>query len=221
MVITGWSPLRRRDARSGAPRLSTAVVMLLRAGPLFSFPLSSRRSESGSGAWALGARSSVPVIAYHRGSVQPARLSAGRLDSYRLVICARAVCRRVFFLRRHCDRGDRYCSAECTQRARRASLRGRGPPLPSPPPRAPASRRASSPLSRPAAESDDQTSPGPVGSGIVPAPLSPEASGHEEVPDAEVARPVVRLSCARCGRAGRFVRHTTLVHVRPRLLRRR
>jgi len=53
-------------------------------------------------------------------------------------------------------------------------------------------------------------------SGIVPTPLLDAASGQEDIHDADVVRPVTRPRCARCGRRGRFVRHTTLVHVRPR-----
>ncbi|HEX8009858.1 MAG TPA: hypothetical protein VF814_02805, partial [Casimicrobiaceae bacterium] len=61
-----------------------------------------------------------------------------------------------------------------------------------------------------------QTSPPGGASGIVPVPLLDATSGPEEVADADVVRPVTRPRCARCGRRGRFVRHTTLVHVRPR-----
>jgi hypothetical protein len=61
-----------------------------------------------------------------------------------------------------------------------------------------------------------QTSPPVSTSGIVPTPLLDPASGQEEIHDADVVRLVTRPRCARCGRQGRFVRHTTLVHVRPR-----
>jgi hypothetical protein len=61
-----------------------------------------------------------------------------------------------------------------------------------------------------------QTSPPPDASGIVPVPLLDATSGQEEVPDADVTRLFTRPQCARCRRDGRFVRHTTLVHVRPR-----
>ena len=44
----------------------------------------------------------------------------------RLVICARADCRQVFYLCRVCDRGDRYCSRACAYRARRATLHDAG-----------------------------------------------------------------------------------------------
>jgi hypothetical protein len=60
-----------------------------------------------------------------------------------------------------------------------------------------------------------QTSPRARPSGIVPAPPPAHGRGQEAL-DAEVTRPVVRLHCARCNQIGRFVRHTTLAHVRPR-----
>jgi hypothetical protein len=48
------------------------------------------------------------------------------VDSFRFVVCARADCRQVFFLCRRCDRGDRYCSRGCANRARRATLHAAG-----------------------------------------------------------------------------------------------
>jgi hypothetical protein len=48
------------------------------------------------------------------------------VDSFRFVVCARTDCRQVFFLCRHRDRGDRYCSRRCAQGARRASLQAAG-----------------------------------------------------------------------------------------------
>jgi hypothetical protein len=122
----------------------------------------------------------------------------------------------VFFLCRHCDRGDRYCSERCTQRARQASLRAASQRY---------QHRRRGRLHHAARQAryrarrekvTHQTSQAVGVSGIVTAPLLDAASGPEEVPDAEVVRPVTRPQCARCGRRGRFVRHTTLVHVRPR-----
>jgi hypothetical protein len=48
------------------------------------------------------------------------------VDAFRLVICGRGDCRQLFFLCRHCDRGDRYCSRACAQAARRTTLQGAG-----------------------------------------------------------------------------------------------
>jgi hypothetical protein len=137
-----------------------------------------------------------------------------------LVICARLDCRRVFFLCRHCDRGDRYCSAACTQRARHTTLHAAGH-------RYQQTRRGR--LHHAARQAryrarrkkvTHQTSPTVSPSGIVPSPLGAPTSGPE-APDADVACLATRPRCARCGRRGRFVRHTTLVHVRPRPIRRR
>ena len=66
-----------------------------------------------------------------------------------------------------------------------------------------------------------QTSHDAGASGIVPAPPIDHASGKEDAHDADVPRPIARPRCARCGRPGRFVRHATLAHVRPRLTSRR
>jgi hypothetical protein len=114
------------------------------------------------------------------------------------------------------DRGDRYCSDTCTQRARRTTLHAAGQ-------RYQHSRRGrlhhAARQARYRARHEKvthQTSPPADVSGIVPTPLFDPASGQEEVPDANAARLIIRPQCARCGRHGRFVRHTTLVHVRPR-----
>ncbi len=137
-----------------------------------------------------------------------------------MVICARSDCRRVFFLCRHCDRGDRYCSASCAQRARHATLRAAGQ-------RYQDSRRGR--LRHAARQAryrarqqkvTHQTSPTVAACGIVPALLPDTASDKEDVPDANRFGPVTRLRCVRCRRPGRFVRHTTLVHVRLRPPRR-
>jgi len=66
-----------------------------------------------------------------------------------------------------------------------------------------------------------QTSPDPDGRGIVatsPAIAISTPRGDEEAVDAErdsivPLAPVVH--CIRCGRPGRFVRHTTFAHRRP------
>ena len=42
------------------------------------------------------------------------------------MVCALAKCCQVFFLCRDCDRGDRYCSQDCSEQARRESLRAAG-----------------------------------------------------------------------------------------------
>jgi len=64
-----------------------------------------------------------------------------------------------------------------------------------------------------------QTSQAPQGWGIVLTPPLTDVTatgGQEDSLDADVPRSLDGLRCARCGRPGRFVRHTTLVHVRPR-----
>jgi hypothetical protein len=48
------------------------------------------------------------------------------VDSLRLVICARPVCRQLFYLGRRCDRGQRYCSRACADGVRRVTLRAAG-----------------------------------------------------------------------------------------------
>jgi len=66
-----------------------------------------------------------------------------------------------------------------------------------------------------------QTSHAPVPCGIVSAPSAltvTPAAGREDAVDANAsdARRRVRLRCARCGRPGRLLRHTTLALLRPR-----
>jgi hypothetical protein len=43
------------------------------------------------------------------------------LDSYRMFSCGR--CRKLVRICQRCDRGNRYCSAQCRQQAREASVR--------------------------------------------------------------------------------------------------
>jgi hypothetical protein len=154
------------------------------------------------------------------------------VDSFRFVICARGDCRGVFFLCRHCDRGDRYCSTACAQRARRASVResgrryqhGRSGRL-----RHAARQARYRARPRPAAQKvTQQTSHGPVGAGMVPvSPPIPESTpgGDEEDAQHAATNPLVSrtppVRCARCGRPGHFVRHATFAHLRarPRRLR--
>ena len=125
----------------------------------------------------------------------------------------------MFFLCRHCDRGDRYCSRRCREEARRTTLRGAGQRY---------QRSRQGRLHHAARQAryrarqqkvTHQTSHIAPGSGIVPTPLATNTttvSGREESRDADGPRPLARPRCARCGRPGRFVRHTTLAHVRPR-----
>jgi len=147
------------------------------------------------------------------------------VDSFRFVVCAGADCRQVFFLCRHCDRGDRYCSRPCARRARHAARQAASG-------RYQHSRRGrlqhAARQARYRARREKVTHPtshGPAASGIVtpPSPPAPRARDGEEAADADaiVLVPPGRLRCARCGRPGRFVRHTTLAHHRPRPPRRR
>jgi len=146
------------------------------------------------------------------------------VDSFRFVVCDRADCRQVFFLCRRCDRGDRYCSRPCAHRARHATVRaagrryqhsrrGRGQH---------AARQARYRGRRAARENvTHQTSHALVSCGIVAPPAAltvTPAAGQEEPIDADAvdARGAVPLRCARCGRPGRWVRHTRLALLRPR-----
>jgi hypothetical protein len=140
------------------------------------------------------------------------------VDSLRLVICARADCRQVFYLCRVCDRGDRYCSRACASRARRATLhdagrryqhswRGR--------------LRHAARQARYRARHENvthQSSQPPLRSGIVAVPPAiPTPGGKEDAHEAEVDRPcsAAEPRCARCSRPGRFLRQVTLAHLRP------
>jgi len=154
----------------------------------------------------------------------------GRVDSFRFIVCDRADCRQVFFLCRRCDRGDRYCSRACAGQARHATLRaasrryqqsrrGRGYH---------AARQARYRRCRgPREKVTHQTSRAPRPCGIVTAPSVRTVTrtvAQEEPNDADASHPrsaVSRLRCARCGQPGRFVRHTTLAHLRPRVGARR
>ena len=148
------------------------------------------------------------------------------MDSFRFVVCDRADCRHVFFLCRRCDRGDRYCSRACAHRARHATLRaanrryqqsrqGR---------RQHAARQARYRGGGAARENvTHQTSPAARPCGIVTPPAAQtvtRAVGQEDLVDVDVSdtrRPVPGpLRCARCGRAGQWVRHTRLALLRPR-----
>jgi hypothetical protein len=151
------------------------------------------------------------------------------VDSFRFVVCDRADCRQVFFLCRRCDRGDRYCSQRCAYRARHATLRaaGRRYQHSRPGRRQHAARQARYRGRRAAREKvTHQTSHAPVSCGMVAPPAAltvTRAAEQEESIDADAAnaRRRVRLRCARCGRPGRWARHTTLAHCRPRRMLRR
>jgi hypothetical protein len=153
----------------------------------------------------------------------------GRVDSFRFVVCDRADCRQVFFLCRRCDRGDRYCSRVCAHRARHATLRAAGRRYQQGRHgRAQHAARQARYRGRQAAREQvtQQTSHAarPCGMVTVPAVLTVTRTvEQEESADAEASDPrqPVSLCCARCGRPGRLVRHTTLAHCRPRLGHRR
>jgi hypothetical protein len=151
------------------------------------------------------------------------------VDSFRFIVCERADCRQVFFLCRRCDRGDRYCSRACAQRARHATLRAAGRRYQqSRPGRRQHAARQARYRGRGAAREKvtHQTSRAPGSCGIVALPAAPSvtpAAEQEEPSDAAAAaaRSPVPLWCTRCGRPGRRVRHTTLAHCRPRPVPRR
>ena len=158
------------------------------------------------------------------------RRARGRLDSFRFVVCARGDCRQVFFLCRHCDRGDRYCSPACAQRARRATLRDAGRRYQhSRPGRFGHAARQAQYRARRSLRAETvthQTSQRASPHGIVP--TSPPSATPIPSDDEEEARyaetdprvPLVTpVRCARCRRRGRFVRHQTLAHVRRGLRR--
>jgi hypothetical protein len=140
------------------------------------------------------------------------------VDSLRFVICARVDCQQVFFLCRLCDRGDRYCSRRCADRARRATLHAAGRRYQrSWPGRVHHAARQARYRAR-RQNVTHQTSPPVLRSGIilVPPPMAP--GGEQEADhDAEAIDPHPRGGprCARCGRRGRFLRHVTLAHLRP------
>jgi hypothetical protein len=140
------------------------------------------------------------------------------VDSLRFVRCARADCQQVFYLCRVCDRGDRYCSRPCAQRARRATLHAAGR-------RYQRSWRGrvhhAARQARYRAQRQNvthQTSPPGPRAGIVLLPPPIAAGGEQEADDdTEVAESDARGGprCVRCGRRGRLVRHVTLAHARP------
>lgn len=170
----------------------------------------------------------VLVFPYLAVIVHPHVRPVGRVDSFRFVVCDRADCRQVFFLCRRCDRGDRYCSRACAHQARHATLRaasrryqqsrrGRGQH---------AARQAHYRRRRaPREKVTHQTSHAPRPCGIVTAPsVRPVTRTVAQEDAADVSddlRRTVSLCCARCGRPGRLVRHTTLAHLRPRVGARR
>jgi len=43
--------------------------------------------------------------------------------AFRQQVCCFPLCRTVFYLCRHCDRGQRYCSSRCRQKSRRQQRR--------------------------------------------------------------------------------------------------
>lgn len=171
----------------------------------------------------------VLVFPYLAGIVHPHVRPVGRVDSFRFVVCDRADCRQVFFLCRRCDRGDRYCSRACAHQARHATLRaasrryqqsrrGRGQH---------AARQAHYRRRRaPREKVTHQTSHAALACGIVTAPSVRTVTrtvAQEDPDDADASDPrrAVSLCCARCGRPGRWFRHTTLAHLRSRVGARR
>jgi len=136
-----------------------------------------------------------------------------------LVICVRAACRRQFALCRRCDRGDRYCSRACAQHARRATLHAAGRRYQqSWRGRVRHAARQARYRGRREKVTQQTSQPTPrFGIVLVPPPMA--SGGEQEVDhDADVPhrRPGVGPRCARCGRPGRFLRHVTLAHLRPR-----
>ncbi|HEX7488392.1 MAG TPA: hypothetical protein VF341_05760 [Anaeromyxobacteraceae bacterium] len=148
----------------------------------------------------------------------------------RFVAWARPACGQIFFLCRHCDRGHRYCSTACARAGRSTSVLAAGR-------RYQASREgrrghaerqrryrerrrekvthhgrengALSAMVRASSAASAMEAPPQTGA---------EASTHVTHHPRAQAR---RVCCARCGRAGRYLRHETLARAgRPEHQRR-
>lgn len=152
------------------------------------------------------------------------RLRRGRLESLRFITCRRAACGQVFFLCGHCDRGQRYCGANCSWLARRASRRAAGERHQ----HTAAGRRNHAARQQRYREGQREKvthqsrAPAPDTAMVRALPATVALSARptgSEVPAREKARVVV--SCAFCGRRGRFIRHETLARAgRPERQRR-
>lgn len=139
------------------------------------------------------------------------------MESLRYVVCGRPECRQVFFLCSGCDRGRRYCGRVCSRAARCASVRAAGA-------RYQRSREgARSHAARTAAWRARRQKVTHQARGeeareasVVDEPV-PDAASVADVVRAERSEAPVhapatpsRPTCARCGRASAFLRHTTL-----------
>lgn len=67
-----------------------------------------------------------PIRGESPGMPNPRRNARVEPENARLAVCARVDCRRQFSVCGRCDRGRRYCGAECAAASRRESLRRAG-----------------------------------------------------------------------------------------------
>jgi hypothetical protein len=148
----------------------------------------------------------------------------------RFVACARPACGQVFFLCRHCDRGHRYCGASCARAARKTSLLGAGRRYQS----SREGRRGHAERQQRYRERRREKVTHHGRENGAPSAMvraSPAASAMEALPQTgaeasihvtHLPRPEARrVCCARCGRAGRYLRHETLARTgRPEHQRR-
>lgn len=133
-------------------------------------------------------------------------------------VCRGSECHAVFWICRHCDRGQRYCSPACRaqarlQQRRRANRRHQQ----SPEGRLDHRDRQREYRKRcaqrtPPARVTDQGSLSIASSGTMPewdTPSTPAAIPASSAPDllrrGPHSRPCLRLRCSLCGRSGRFV----------------
>jgi len=132
----------------------------------------------------------------------------------RLRICLGNQCRAMFFLCSHCDRGQRYCSRACRDRARLDQRRCANRRHQQSPEgrldhrdrqRQYRQRRAQARVTDQGSLSITCPALCRGGPAEVTAIKTPHRSGLVLLPPQPDARPGVRLCCRVCGRAGRFI----------------
>lgn len=142
------------------------------------------------------------------------------MDALRFITCGRAVCRQMFFLCSHCDRGQVYCGKACSLIARRASLRAAGARY-----QATADgRHAHATRQVRYRERHEKVTHHSPEKALVLASV-PAASETAAISAANIPGAARTLShgkqratyrCALCGNESRFLRHETLARYRPR-----
>lgn len=142
------------------------------------------------------------------------------MDALRFVTCGRAVCRQMFFLCSHCDRGQVYCGKACSSMARRASLRAAGARYQT----TADGRHAHAARQMRYRERHEKVTHQAPEKTLVLATVPPasDATAISAANTAGAARTLnhgrqrTTYRCALCGNESRFLRHETLARYRPR-----